>query len=373
MARELAEMSTDKLTVQSCATRFGSALADPADLPYDIVRNLPEPAGEAGGRSGALNRWAVAARRSRLRGRLLETLQPDLVHLHTYNPFTDWYAVRNIVRRYPVVVQSIHNVRPHSGIRPHWVETGLLMSGYRPIPHIVVAHDLLKTSLVGEFGIDPARVTVVPLPIVVPNQSDERPRVHSDELRLLLFGTLRTNKGLPVLLEAVRRLPAGTNVHLTIAGRGDAKLEDAAVDAARRDPRISAEIGFVQDQRKYDLYRGADLVLLPYEELNAQSGVLSDAYGHGLPVIVSDVPTLAATINQDGTGWVVRRGDAEALAVAILRACAEPNRRTEYGARAAAVAVSRSPEKIAERLLGLYSVLVENRRGLDGARPDDLT
>jgi glycosyltransferase involved in cell wall biosynthesis len=50
------------------------------------------------------------------------------------------------------------------------------------------------------------------------------------------------------------------------------------------------------------------------------SAVLADAYSYRLPVVVSDVGPLGETVSTDGTGWVVPRGDATALADAMLRA-----------------------------------------------------
>ena len=211
----------------------------------------------------------------------------------------------------------MHNVRPHDAMFPRPIETEILRAGYSACDLLLVAHEDLKAKLVDEFRIPSRRVRIVPLPVLSESfESSSAPdgRGRPTERTVLFFGTLRANKGIPVLLEAIAALPASASVRFVFAGRGDADLEARVEEAARSDERITAEIGYVTDERRRALYADADVVVLPYTEFDAQSGVLQDAYATGTPVIASDVGALGAAVHEDGTGWVVPPGDAAALA-----------------------------------------------------------
>jgi glycosyltransferase involved in cell wall biosynthesis len=115
-----------------------------------------------------------------------------------------------------------------------------------------------------------------------------------------------------------------------------------------------AEIGYVSAERRAELYAGADVVVMPYIDLPAQSGVLQDAYASGRPVIATDVGALGSAIKADGTGWVVNPHDRAAL-VSILRAVVgQPDERRKRARTAQTVASARTPERIAAQLVGIY-------------------
>jgi glycosyltransferase involved in cell wall biosynthesis len=300
-----------------------------------------------------------------LRNRALESQHFDLAHLHTYNPFTDWYALRQVHRRAPVIIQSVHNVRPHDAMFPRPIETELLRTGYNACDLLLVAHEDLKAKLVREFRIPGHRVRIVPLPVLsecFDGTSDRGARRGGTASgSVLFFGTLRANKGIPVLLDAIAALPASAALRFVFAGRGDADLEDRIREAARSDERITAEIGYVTDDRRRALYAEADVVVLPYTEFDAQSGVLQDAYAAGTPVIASDIGALGATVRADGTGWVVPAGDAAALGQTIVSSLESESERSARAQRARAIADERSPSAIADALHSIYDELLSAR------------
>jgi glycosyltransferase involved in cell wall biosynthesis len=146
-----------------------------------------------------------------------------------------------------------------------------------------------------------------------------------------------------------------------IAGAGAADVELAVRRAAEANPRITAELGFVSEERKHELYRACDLVVLPYTEFASQSGVLHDAYAHHRPVVVTDVGALGASVRDDGSGWVVPPSDAGALAGAIDAARADGRAWGQAATHAANVAADRTPEATAIRLRQVYLGAVRNR------------
>ncbi len=363
LAEELARQSDVDLTVQSISERFGRFLEPRSHPNFSLVRDLPPPAGERRGRNTVALRGWTAAERSTRRHRQVRRGSYDLLHLHTYNPITDWAAIPRLRRTTPVIVQSVHNVRPHEALFPHRMESLLLGRGYRASTALVVAHDHLRQQLVEEFNVDPDRVHTIPFPVTMPVRATSPARAATGEaVTFLFFGTFRPNKGLPVLLDAIRQLDRLDDqyprLQFVIAGRGDSDLESAVERAGQELTNLTAEIGYVTNQRRHELYDQSQCVLLPYTSISAQSGVLHDAYSQRLPVIATDVGPIGTTVRQHRSGWVVRPGNPQDLVDTILAASESPFAMSDAGDRGAAVAESRTPRRTAELINDLYGRLL---------------
>lgn len=346
----------DELTVEALPSQHGTTLGTFEE--YEVVRDLPVPTevGTGGPLGRILRRPRIAVGRSRARARLVRR-GFDIAHLHLLVHQTDWLDLPRLARHVPLV-SHVHDVRPHASRYPRAVDTALLARTYRAAGHLVVFHEVLKDELVADFGIDPALVHVIPLPAGEPvgrRTPAEKPRPPV----LLLFGTLRENKGTSVLLEAVRRLGPELEAEVVIAGAGTPEAEAALRDAAAGLPQVRLELGRVSHERQNELFAEASWLLLPYLEFHAQSGVLLDAYVHHVPVIASDVGALGATVRADGTGIVVPSGDVDGLADALLRAVAAPV--DPYAAAAARAAERHSPAAIGPQIRAVYDLATERR------------
>jgi glycosyltransferase involved in cell wall biosynthesis len=115
---------------------------------------------------------------------------------------------------------------------------------------------------------------------------------------------------------------------------------------------------FVGDDELATVFKRADLVVLPYREIE-QSGVLFTALGHGRPLLLSATggfPEIAAA----GAAELVPPGDADALAAALQVLLADEPRRAALAAGARAAAAPDGPygwDAIARRTLALYAAL----------------
>ena len=79
-------------------------------------------------------------------------------------------------------------------------------------------------------------------------------------MSLLLMCRLTVEKGVRIILQAMRELPEDVAVELVIAGKGPLEAEVSA--AAEQDQRIRFA-GFVQGEAKEALLTGADHLLIP--------------------------------------------------------------------------------------------------------------
>ncbi len=153
----------------------------------------------------------------------------------------------------------------------------------------------------------------------------------------LMFGQLRTDKGLGDLLAALRALP---RLHLLIGGEEAGALaenREALADPALAG-RVTIREGFLDMAEAARLFAASDTVALPYR-VASQSGVLLLAYGFRRPVVVYPVGGMAEAVIDGETGWICSAADAQALTAALSAAIeagpAECMRRGEAGARLA--------------------------------------
>jgi glycosyltransferase involved in cell wall biosynthesis len=302
----------DALTVHALASLGGETFDDDI-TEYEVVRDLPDPTAIPKLRRPV----ELPLRRSRTRSRLVRR-GFDVAHIGNLVYQTDWTDLRRL-RRHVALVSDVHDVRPHRRALPAAAETALLRATYRTAGHLIVLHDVLKDELLADFPVDPARVHVVPH--VLDADATPDPDVAEPARPVfLLFGTLRTNKGLDVLADALLALGPDFDGDVVVAGSGDADVARRWRERVGHLPYVTLEHGRVDDRRKRELFSVASWALLPYTEFHSQSGVLADAYAYRVPLIVSDVGAIGPTVRGDGTGYVVPPGDADALAAAMLDA-----------------------------------------------------
>jgi len=237
-------------------------------------------------------------------------------------------ATRRLVRRMDAVV-----VHSEHGARRLREELGAEAGRVRVIPHGAFDH---LTRQPTEMPLPPD-LAEVPGPVV------------------LFFGLLRPYKGLDVLLAAFREVE-GAELWVVGMPRMDlAPLEDLA----RRAPGTVRFVRrFVTDPEIPSFFRRADLVVLPYREID-QSGVLYTALAFGKPLVLSDVGGFGEVAREHGAGRLVPPGDPDALAEALQELLADPLARERLGAAAArAAAGSYSWDAVASRTVALYRELL---------------
>lgn len=353
----------DELLVHTTPRPADLVVSDIPGCRVEAALEAPRDASEGSARWLA-SRARTYVQRAAVRDRTMRTGGFDVAHVVYVNRFTDPFTLGRLARRVPLVV-SVHDVVPHNTRLPPTFERGLLHLLYRHADTILVHHESLRDRLVAEHGIPGERVCVVGLQIperVVSPSNATAARPDDGPPSVLFFGTFRRNKGVQVLLDAIAGLGPDVDARFVFAGRGAPDVEQLVVDAAARDPRVSAEIGYATATRKDELHAAAALIVLPYTSFSSQSAVLQDAYTHGLPAVVTDVGALGQTVREDGTGWVVEPGDAAALATAIRGALADDDTRRRAGDAARAVAAARTPFLVGREWRAVYERAIATRR-----------
>lgn len=275
----------------------------------------------------------------------------DVVHFQ-------WLTIQPLdVRLLPAgrpLVLTAHDVLPRE---PRRGQVAAQRRLYDRVDAVVVHSEHGRNRLVDGLGLGPEKVHVIPHGAFhhLTDVRGERPL--PDELAavrkpvVLCFGLLRPYKGIDVLLEAWREI---TDAELWIVGmpRMDiAHLRDGAAASVRWIAR------FIPDEEVASYFRRADLVVLPYLEID-QSGVLATALAFGAPLLLTAVGGFSE-VAALGAAALVEPGDPAALAAELQRLLGDPRarERLSVGARIAA-GCSYDWDVIAGRHVQLYEQLV---------------
>jgi len=234
-----------------------------------------------------------------------------------------------------------------------------------------------KQHMVQEYGVDPARVQIIPCGVDTllfrPQQRQPARRALAlpEAVPLVLFvGRLQPLKGLDTLLRAVHpvRQQYPTLQVLIVGGGLDAgdpheaaELERLRMLAARLD--LTPHLAFIKAQPQETLvqyYAAADVFVLPshYESFGM---VALEAMACGTPVVASQVGGLASTVVHERTGLLAPVGDWQAFARAISRMLASPALRDLWGHAGVQRAQTYAWPRVVERNVQLYHRLIRRQ------------
>ncbi|MEV4421978.1 glycosyltransferase family 4 protein [Patulibacter sp. NPDC049589] len=334
-----------------------------SEFPYG---RIPEPEGYA--IEHGFYRRAVGPAGSRIR-RVAKLAQhvPDMRRLRKTARDADivhfqWLAVQQIdgllLPKDRPVVLTAHDVLPREA-RPGQRDAQRRL--YERVDAVVVHSHHGRDRLIDGLGVDATKVHVIPhgafrhLTTLTPA---ELPPAFANTKRpvVLFFGLLRPYKGVDVLLDAWRRMGAtAATAELWIVGLP--KMDVTALRASAP-PGVRFVDRFVSDPEAASFFRRADIVVLPYREID-QSGVLFTALAFGTPMVLSNVGGFPE-IAREGAAELVPAGDPGPLARALGTLLHDRTRRRDLAARAAQLAagpyswdaVAEAHQRVYRSLLG---------------------
>jgi phosphatidyl-myo-inositol alpha-mannosyltransferase len=196
----------------------------------------------------------------------------------------------------------------------------------------------------------PGRYEIVPNGVEVP---DGEPADPPHEQRIVFVGRPEPRKGLPVLLEALRRLPLA---RLDLIGPDDRDLTTTELPP----DRITAH-GRVSDDEKARLLRSAAVLCAPSLRSESFGLVIAEALAAGVPVVASDVAGYRELVRPD-CGRLVPPGDPDALADAVRALLSDRQARVPASAAARKRAETLAWPRVADAVLELYDYACLSRR-----------
>jgi glycosyltransferase involved in cell wall biosynthesis len=315
--------------------------------------------GSAGSRVAKLARHPLDMLRL---ARRLERERSDVVHFEWLPlPLLDL----RLLGRFPRPrVLTAHDLPRRSG---PWASPLVDATGLARHVDAVIAHsDDGRRRLVGELGLPENQVRVIPhgafdyltrLPEELP--IDSAAGDLEGRKVVLCFGLIRPHKGVDLLIEAFASAPQ--EAVLLVVGRAMIEIEPLRRRAEELGiaERVRFVTRFVTDPEIPAYFRRADLVVLPYREIE-QSGVLFTALAFGSPLLLSAVGGFTELGERHGAARLVPPDDVGALGAALRELLADDEARDRLASAARrAAAGAYSWDRAAEQTLELYRTLLE--------------
>lgn len=244
---------------------------------------------------------------------------------------------------------------------PSWLEQAkwwLNRNCYQTARHLVTWTEWTKQSLVNDYQINPAQITVIPPGVTPKAWHRPTPRTLEESQRspvkILFVGGNLERKGGHLLLEAFRTL----------------RNEDPAIELhlVTRD-RLATEPGlyiYNDMQPNSDplktLYHQSDIFCLPtYGDCLPM--VLSEASAASLPIVSTQLAGIPEIVKEGESGFLIPTGDGQALTRTLRRLIENPTLRLQQGTRAVQIATqSFDAEQNTFRLLTLIKKIVDEER-----------
>ena len=268
--------------------------------------------------------------------RYAATAKPRIFHILWNNKFLHFdrtlltYYYKLLGKR---VVLTVHNVNTEKrDNKDSALNRFTLRIQYRLADHLFVHTEKMKQELIGEFGVQAPRISVIPLGInnfapqtdLTPAEAKRQLGIRQDEKAILFFGRITPYKGLEILVEAFQKsLPPADKYRLMIAGRPEEATEATywgpIREVLREDVhkgRVLLRAEHIPDAETELYFKAADVLVLPYRNIY-QSGILFLGYSFGLPTLAANVGSLKDEMIEGRTGLLFKPEDPADLAKAI--------------------------------------------------------
>lgn len=234
-------------------------------------------------------------------------------------------------------LEHAENWRRKITLRRWYGFLGMQMRVARQVPRILTVSSSSKRDIVGQYGIRPEQLQVVPIGA---DHTHFRPRPEVQKVPGRIMTTASADvpfKGLLPLVEAVAKLRTEVpDAHLVVVGRLRAESPvAAAIERLGLAGAVTFEPG-VSDDRMVELYAQATVAVVPslYEGFSLPA---VEALACGVPLVATTGGALPEVVGEDGlTGLLVPPGDPGALAIAIRSIMDDPElaaRLSEAGRR----------------------------------------
>jgi glycosyltransferase involved in cell wall biosynthesis len=150
-------------------------------------------------------------------------------------------------------------------------------------------------------------------------------------LRVGYLGRISHEKGIDILIKAVRRIP-GSNIRLNIHGKinPESRYYRQLVKIAGNDPRIQFMGEYNQDQLS-EIMKQLDVVVVPSRCYENRPGAILEAFVYKKPVVVTRLGGMMELVQHNIDGLFFELGDAEDLSIQLLRILNEPDLLTRLG------------------------------------------
>ncbi len=309
--------------------------------------------------------------------RIIDQVNPDLVHLQDHYPLARW-AFRAARRRgLPVLGTNhfipeniVHYVTPFD-----WAQEAMLKGLWWTMTSLYSQLDMITTPTETAADIVRRAGVMVPLRAISngvdldrfrPTPGLDRAEVRreyglgQDDPLFIYVGRLDEEKDLDVALEAVRRLDQRVQLAVIGEGRYEREIHSRAGEI-RLDGRVRFT-GRVEGGELPGLLQAADVFVMP-SPAELQSIATLEAMALGKPILAARARALPELVKEGGNGYLFTPGDPDDAARKMSRLLDERDRWPEMGQASRQLAGHHDLHKTIRAYEALYREILEARAG----------
>lgn len=317
--------------------------------PYVSMRHIPTM--EEG---SAITKASVFARAVQVMRRVLENLDPTIIHIHI--------ASRGSTLRKVILAEMVARAGRPLVLHAHGSEFDLF---YRKLPAAVrrnVNRTLQRANVfitlstqwrdfyVEECEISPSQIVVLPNPVRVPSEVPDRSARQT--VQFLHLGRLGERKGAYDLVNAFAGLPEGLRNRARLVMAGDGDVEGVRKMAEPLGSQVEVHSWINSHERDLMLER-SDVFALPSRAEGVPMALL-EAMANGLPSITSPVGGIPDVFRHGLDGALVTPGDVEQIRAAMAKLISDDAARLAAGRAARERARAFDVHVYARRLADIY-------------------
>jgi len=239
----------------------------------------------------------------------------SIFHLHIF--YTNILVLFNLLFikiLFGKVVLTVHDVSSFSNSSQSSIIGRLV---YKLTDRIMTHNEFSKSEIINMNANLSSFISIVPHGNYIPfiniqydkKKSKEQLGIPNNRRILLFFGMIKKEKGLEILLSALKGVvKLNPDVLLLIAGKpweNDFSSYQKIIDENNLSEYILLHTKFIPQEDVEHYYCASDLVVLPYKKIY-QSGVLMMTLSYDRPALVSDLPPLKEIISDNENGFIFK-------------------------------------------------------------------
>jgi len=237
--------------------------------------------------------YAEVHRYAAIAAELASNEQFDVIHAHDWMTYPAGIAIAALTGK-PLVVHIHSTEFDRSGENVNQMIYDFERHGFHAADKVIAVSHFTRNTLISRYGVSGDKIEVVHNGVERSSAGGDNPNVSlsdagidKDEKIVLFLGRITMQKGPEYFLQAAKRVLEQTdNVKFVMAGAGDMMHRAVTMAAELGIGRKVLFTGFLQGEQVQQIYRMADLYVMP--SVSEPFGIAPlEALNHDVPVIIS--------------------------------------------------------------------------------------